>query len=80
MRQESDPLWARQYKTVITSYSIHYTKLYELNMEYPVKAGVPTSELVNSWGDFKADALPLAEVAKHRQAAQALMDEVKFDL
>jgi len=56
-------------------------KLYaELNMEYPVKAGVPTSELVNSWGDFKADALPLAEVAKHRQAAQALMDEVKFDL
>ncbi len=52
----------------------------ELNMEYPVKAGVARSPLVASWGDFKADALPLAEVAKHRQAAQALMDEVKFDL
>lgn len=52
----------------------------ELNMEYPVKPGVARSKLVSSWGEYKADTLPLAEVAKHRQAAQALMDEVKFDL
>lgn len=51
-----------------------------LNMEYPVKNGVPLSELVASWGTFKEDALPLTEVSKYRPAALKLMDEVKFDL
>ena len=51
-----------------------------LNMEYPVKAGVPLSELVASWGEFKEDSLPLTEVSKYRPAALRLMDEVKFDL
>jgi len=52
----------------------------EVNMEYPVKAGVKASGLVQSWGEFQADSLPLAEVAQYRQAAMKLLDEVKFDL
>lgn len=52
----------------------------ELNMEYPVKPGVPASELVQSWGDFKADPLPLTDIAKHRKAALTLVDKVGFDL
>lgn len=51
-----------------------------VNMEYPVKKGVPLSELVASWGDFKEDSLPLSEISKHRQTALKLLDEVKFDL
>ncbi|GAB1052122.1 MAG: Fe(3+) ABC transporter substrate-binding protein [Shewanella algae] len=52
----------------------------EVNMEYPVKADVPVSELVASWGDFKADDLPVYKLAEHHQAALRLLDEVKFDL
>jgi len=52
----------------------------EVNMEYPVKPGVKASGLVQSWGEFQADSLPLAEVAQHRQTAMKLLDEVKFDL
>lgn len=51
-----------------------------LNMEYPVNPSVAPSELVQSWGDFKADMLPLSETVKHRQTAYKLLDEVKFDL
>ena len=52
----------------------------EVNMEYPVKPGVARSELVASWGDFKADALPLNKIAQNRSLALKLLDEVKFDL
>ncbi|BCV29438.1 Fe(3+) ABC transporter substrate-binding protein [Shewanella algae] len=52
----------------------------EVNMEYPVKVDVPVSELVASWGDFKADDLPVYKLAEHHQAALRLLDEVKFDL
>lgn len=52
----------------------------EMNMEYPVNPAVKPSQLVQSWGDFKADALPLKETVKHRQTAYKLLDEVKFDL
>lgn len=52
----------------------------ELNMEYPVKPGLSPSPLVASWGTYKADTLPVAEIAKHRKAALTLIDEVKFDL
>lgn len=56
-------------------------KMYaELNMEYPVKAGVSASTLVASWGDYKADSLSLDNIAKNRKAALRLLDEVKFDL
>lgn len=52
----------------------------EVNHEYPVKAGVKRSDLVASWGDFKADDLNVLEIAKHYQSALKLIDEVKFDM
>ncbi|WP_434930412.1 Fe(3+) ABC transporter substrate-binding protein [Shewanella sp. HL-SH5] len=52
----------------------------EVNMEYPVKADVKPSKLVASWGDFKADSLPIYKLAENHQAAVKLLDEVKFDL
>ncbi|PHZ59330.1 iron ABC transporter substrate-binding protein [Photobacterium leiognathi] len=52
----------------------------EVNYEYPVKDGVKRSELVASWGDFKADDVSLDEIAQYHNAATKLLDEVKFDL
>ncbi len=52
----------------------------EVNYEYPVNESVKPSKLVASWGDFKADKLPLAEIAEQHEAAIKLLDEVKFDL
>lgn len=52
----------------------------EVNMEYPVKANVPPSPLVASWGEFKSDQLPIFKLAEYHQAAVKLLDEVQFDL
>ncbi|WP_440877569.1 extracellular solute-binding protein [Thalassotalea sp. PLHSN55] len=52
----------------------------ETNMEYPVRADVKPSTLVASWGEFKADAVALTDIAKHRAAALKLIDQAKFDL
>lgn len=52
----------------------------KVNFEYPVKPGVARSELVASWGDFKADTVSLDDIASHHAAAVKLLDEVKFDL
>ncbi len=52
----------------------------EVNFEYPVKAGVKRSELVASWGDFKADTISLDKIASYHETAIKLIDEVKFDL
>lgn len=52
----------------------------EVNYEYPVKPGVKRSDLVASWGDFKADTLSLDEIADNHTKAIKLLDEVKFDL
>jgi len=55
-------------------------KLYaEANFEYPVKPGVPPSEVTRSFGELKADPLPISEIAKHRKAASELVDRVGFD-
>ena len=55
-------------------------KIYaETNYEFPIKAGVPVSALVASWGAFTPDTLPLAEVAAQRPAALKLMEDVDFD-
>lgn len=60
--------------------SDHAQQIYaETNHEFPVKPGVPRSELVASWGEFTPDALPLAEVASHRAAALKIMETVDFD-
>ena len=50
------------------------------NMEYPVNPNVAVSDTVAAWGEFKADALPIAQIAANRTKAQRLLDEVKFDL
>ncbi len=56
-------------------------KMYaEVNFEYPVKTGVARSELVASWGAFKADAIALEKIAENHSKAIRLLDEVKFDL
>jgi iron(III) transport system substrate-binding protein len=49
------------------------------NNEYPVKPGVPPSEIVASWGTLKADTLPLENIAKYRKRASELVDKVNFD-
>jgi len=51
----------------------------EVNNEYPVKAGVPWSPLVKSWGDFKPDPISLNEIAGLRKKASELVDKVGFD-
>lgn len=47
--------------------------------EYPVLAGVEPSELVKSWGELKADPVPLEKIAKLRKEASELVDKVQFD-
>lgn len=49
------------------------------NFEYPVSANVPWSERVKSWGTFKADPVALDKIAKLRQRASELVDEVAFN-
>lgn len=51
-----------------------------VNMEYPVKPGVKLSKLVASWGEFKEDNIAIADIAKLRHQALALIDETRFDL
>ena len=51
----------------------------DVNNEYPVKEGVPASELVQSWGDLKADSISLNEIADLRKKASELVDKVGFD-
>lgn len=55
-------------------------KIYsEQNFEYPVNPNVSPSPLMQSWGQFKADTLPLSEIAKYRKLAAQLVDQVAFD-
>lgn len=51
----------------------------EVNHEYPTKDGVPWSDLVQSWGTFKADPISLNEIAALRKAASEMIDKVGFD-
>ena len=55
-------------------------KIYaETNNEYPVKAGVERSAVVQSWGDFTPDTLLLTDVAAARSTALKIMETVDFD-
>lgn len=47
--------------------------------EYPVVNGVDASDLVKSWGELNADALPLEKIGALRSEASRLVDEVNFD-
>ena len=51
----------------------------EQNFEYPMRPGTPWSGLLESWGKFKADTLPLAEISKHRAAALKMVERIGFD-
>lgn len=51
----------------------------EKNYEFPVNPAVPRSALVQSWGDFTVDPVPLSAVAAARPAALKIMEEIDFD-
>jgi len=51
----------------------------ELNYEYPVKAGISVDPAIASFGELKADPLPISEIARHRKAASLIVDRVGFD-
>ncbi len=51
----------------------------KVNFEYPVKEGVAWSDLVKSWGEFKADDLALDKIAELRKAASLLVDETDLN-
>ena len=52
----------------------------ETNYEYPVRRGVALEPVIGeSIGELKADPLPIAQIAKHRKQASALIDKVGFD-
>ncbi len=55
-------------------------KIYaETNHEFPVKAGVERSALVQSWGTFTPDTLRLSDLAALRADALKLIEAVDFD-
>lgn len=51
----------------------------EKNHEFPVKAGVARSALVQSWGEFTPDTVSLTDVAAARPAALKIMEDIDFD-
>lgn len=51
----------------------------EVNHEYPVNQSVKPSALVQSWGEFNYDKIPLADIAKLRNHASRMADEVGYD-
>ena len=54
----------------------HYA---DVNHEYPVNQNVKPSALVQSWGEFRYDTVPLAKIAEFRNDASRLTDEVNYD-
>lgn len=55
-------------------------KIYaDTNYEFPIKPGVPVSDLVAGWGALSPDTLPLTDVAAQRPAALKMMEEANFD-
>ncbi len=44
--------------------------------EFPIKAGIPRSEVVGSFGTFKADTVPLSVLAKNNSEAVRIFDRV----
>lgn len=48
----------------------------EANQEYPVKPGVPRSETLQSWGEFRADSLDLTRLGELNIEAVRIFDRV----
>lgn len=54
-------------------------KLYaDVNFEYPVKLGVELHPILKSWGEFKADSLPLTKLGENNARAVQLMDRASW--
>lgn len=51
----------------------------QTNDEYPLAPGTEVSDRVKAWGEFNADTVSLAEVAKLRAQALRLVETVNFD-
>ncbi len=51
----------------------------EKNFEYPVEPGLAPSDVVKAFGELKSDTLPLADIAKNREAASEMVDRVGLD-
>lgn len=51
----------------------------DVNYEYPVVPGIEASATVAGFGTLHPDTMPLADIAAQREAASALVDEVRFD-
>jgi iron(III) transport system substrate-binding protein len=77
---QSSPNHAAAMKLVEFMLSPEAQKLYaELNYEYPVRAGVPASELVASWGGFEPDTIALTQIGDLRGEALKIVEETGFD-
>jgi iron(III) transport system substrate-binding protein len=50
----------------------------EVNNEYPVVDGVEPSEVLSSWGTFKADAVNLTVLGENNRQAVELMDRARW--
>ena len=50
----------------------------EKNLEYPIKPGIQPSKTLQSWGEFKADALSLYQLGEHNAEAVMIMDKAKW--
>lgn len=46
----------------------------EANNEYPVRKGIAPSETLRSWGEYRADTLPLEQLGIHNAEAVRVMD------
>ncbi len=46
----------------------------ESNYEYPVRPGIPVSDTLRQWGEFKSDQLPLSRLGELNTSAVRLMD------
>ncbi|NQY02756.1 Fe(3+) ABC transporter substrate-binding protein [Parahalioglobus pacificus] len=46
----------------------------ETNNEYPVRDGIPVSEVLAAWGTFKADEVPVSELGRLNADAVKVMD------
>jgi len=51
----------------------------EVNHEYPVKDDVAWSDLLRSWGTFRMDTLDMEDVARHRDQALMMVNEVGYN-
>lgn len=51
----------------------------QANYEYPVNPSAASSDLLNSWGTFKEDKLPLSKLGELNKEAVIVFDEVAWD-